>query len=101
MADAVTGLADSNPSKRPESEVIDPLIYRLLQEIARQDDKHGRFSGTTQLGRSRLGLACLEDEVAEALQAWREERRAPTFENTRAEVLQVATVALRLLRDAL
>lgn len=84
-----------------EGEALHPLVYRLLDEIERQDAKHGGFSGATPLGRSRLGLACLEDEIAEALQAWREERQAPTFEKTRAEVLQVAAVALRILRDAL
>jgi hypothetical protein len=72
-----------------------------MAEVARQDEKHGRFDGATQLGKSRLALACLEDEVAEALQAWRGERRATTWDATREEVLQVAAVAIRALRDAL
>lgn len=79
---------------------IDPLIYRLIEEIERQDEKHGPYQGTI-LGRSRLALATLEDEVAEAREAWREERKAHDWNATRAEVLQVAAVAIRTLRDAL
>ena len=79
---------------------VDPLTYRLLAEIARQDAKHGPFEGTI-LGRSRLAIACLEDEVQEVRDAWRAERKATTWEATREEVLQVAAVAMRALRDAL
>lgn len=79
---------------------IHPLIYRLTQEIARQDEKHGPFQGTV-LGRSRLAIACLEDEVAEVLLAWRSERKGLDWYDTREEVLQVAAVAIRTLRDAL
>jgi hypothetical protein len=78
----------------------DPLIYALLGEIRRADEKHGPFEGTT-LGRSRLALATLEDEVAEALAAWRDERESHLWTETRAEVLQVAAIAMRTLRDAL
>lgn len=75
-------------------------MYALMVEIARQDEKHGPFGGTV-LGRSRLAIACLEDEVAEAREAWRSERKALTWDATREEVLQVAAVAMRALRDAL
>lgn len=78
----------------------DPLIYALLEEITRQDEKHGPYQGTT-LGRSRLAIATLEDEVAESLEAWRGERESLNWDNTRKEVLQVAAVAIRTLRDAL
>jgi len=81
--------------------VLDPLMYALIGEIERQDEKHGRFQALTQLGASRLALACLEDEIAEAKQAWRDERKTPTWDHTREEVLQVAAVAMRALRDAL
>ena len=80
--------------------VVHPLIFALEREIERQDEKHGRYEGT-MLGRSRLALGTLEDEVAEALKAWRDERAATHWEATRAEVLQVAAVAIRTLRDAL
>jgi hypothetical protein len=79
---------------------IHPVIYALIEEVDRQDAKHGPFEGTT-LGRSRLAIACLEDEVEEAREAWRSERKALTWDETRAEVLQVAAVAIRTLRDAL
>lgn len=79
---------------------IHPLVYRLIEEIGRQDAKHGPYEGTV-LGRSRLALSTLEDEVAEALEAWRSERDALHWDATRAEVLQVAAVAMRTLRDAL
>lgn len=80
---------------------VDPLYFRLIEEVARQDEKHGPFRGTSQLGTSRLAIACLEDEVAEAKEAWRDERSGDTWEHTREEVLQVAAVAIRALRDAL
>ena len=79
---------------------LHPLVFSLIQEVDRQDEKHGPYEGTT-LGRSRLALATLEDEVAEALEAWRSERKALNWDDTRAEVLQVAAVAIRTLRDAL
>lgn len=80
--------------------MVSPEIYALMAEIERQDAKHGPYEGTV-LGRSRLALATLEDEIAEALEAWRSERHALDWEHTRAEVLQVAAVAIRTLRDAL
>lgn len=71
----------------------------LRSEILRQDGKHGPFQGT-RLGRSRLALACLEDEIDEAKEAWRTERKSLHWHNARTEVLQVAAVAMRALRDA-
>ena len=79
---------------------LDDLLGDLVAEIERQDAKHGPYQGTP-LGRSRLALATLEDETCEALQAWRDERQAASWQETRAEVLQVAAVAIRTLRDAL
>jgi hypothetical protein len=82
---------------------LHPILTSLVAEIRRQDEKHGPYGvqGGTPLGVSRLALASLEDEVAEALQAWRDERARPDWPDTRAEVLQVAAVAVRSLRDAL
>lgn len=68
-------------SERPSGPVVSPLIYRLMTEMQRQDEKHGKFEGT-MLGRSRLAIACLEDEVAEAREAWRSERKALTWDHT-------------------
>lgn len=87
--------------ERDEAVAGHPIFTRLLAEIVRQDEKHGPFEGATQLGRSRLAMACLEDEIAEALNAWRDERNTPTWDHTREEVLQIAAVAIRVLRDAL
>lgn len=91
---------------RPMDIRVAPLIYELLGEVARQDEKHGPLKGTDdlpqqRLGWSRLALGVLEDETREALQAWRDEREALNWNQTRAEVLQVAAVAIRTLRDAL
>lgn len=79
---------------------IEELFSELAAEIERQDMKHGPFRGTSDLGKTRLALACLEDEVREALDAWREERREYGWDETRREILQVAAVAIRALRDA-
>lgn len=83
------------------SKIIYPeLLVELEAEILRQDYKHGPYQGT-HLGRSRLALATLEDEVREALDAWRAERFTGQWKDTRHEVLQVAAVAMRAIRDAL
>lgn len=77
------------------------LLPALLDEVQRQDAKHGPFTSGGDLGRARLAIACLEDETREAREAWLEERSAPHWSHTREEVLQVAAVAIRALRDAL
>jgi hypothetical protein len=70
----VLGEAQESASSARSIGATDPLIYALLTEVARQDEKHGPFEGT-ELGRSRLAIACLEDEVEEARDAWRGERK--------------------------
>jgi hypothetical protein len=80
---------------------VEQILDDLRAEIERQDQKHGPYERQSRLGVSRLALATLEDEVAEAKDAWRDERRAPTWDHTREEVLQVAAVAVRTIRDAL
>jgi siroheme synthase (precorrin-2 oxidase/ferrochelatase) len=92
--------ARSNTVTEGVPPVVSPRIYALLAEIKRQDEKHGTFEGSV-LGRSRLAIACIEDEVEEVRLAWLAERRAPNWDKTREEVLQVAAVAIRALRDAL
>jgi hypothetical protein len=71
----------------------------LAAEIERQDAKHGPFTGTTALGRSRLAIACLEDEIDEVKEAWRQERKLPGWPQTEAELIQIAAVAMRAVRD--
>lgn len=77
------------------------LLHALEVEIENQDLKHGRIDGVTALGASRLGLACIEDEVVEALSAWDDEKEHRQWDQTRVEVLQVSAVAWRALRDTL
>lgn len=80
---------------------ISEIFGELDEEIRRQDHKHGPYERQSRLGVSRLAIATLEDEVAEVKDAWREERRSDDWSHTREEVLQVAAVAVRTLRDAL
>lgn len=76
------------------------LQEQLDDEVRRQDAKHGtEFNAGTALGRVRLGVACLEDEVEETRNAWREDRKTWDFPHVREEALQVAAVALRLVRQ--
>ena len=75
------------------------LAADVVAEMARQDAKHAWFSATTALGRSRLAIACLEDEIIEVKDAWRSERRVDGWAHTEEELLQVAAVAMRALRD--
>lgn len=77
------------------------LLQALEAEIENQDLKHGPIQGATPLGASRLALACIEDEVVEALSAWDEEKSHGVWDETRVEVVQVAAMAFRALRDAL
>lgn len=87
-------------------------LLALLDEIDRQDAKHGPFSGS-RLGRQRLSLACVEDELREALSAWQMEKRTATLpdgveggfipspgHSAAEELLQTAAVAMRAIRDA-
>lgn len=82
---------------------INELLRAVADEVARQDEKHGPYGvqGGTPLGISRLAIATLEDEVREVLDAWRAERKATHWMQTRTEVIQVAAVCVRTLRDAL
>ncbi len=81
------------------------LVEELQNEIYRQDVRYGEtFGGTMRVGRIRLGVACLEDEVEEVRLAWREDRRTESlpvasYANVREEALQVAALALRLVRQ--
>lgn len=87
------------PRDRLRAERFLWLLIDLEEEMARQDAKHGPFEGSV-LGRSRLALACLRDEIDEAEKAWRDERKTFGWPETHTEVMQVAAVAMRALRDA-
>lgn len=70
----------------------------LMSEMDAQDGEYGRFAST--IAGLRLGVACLEDEVREMREAWREGRHASSWSDLRDEALQVAAIAMRLYRDA-
>lgn len=70
---------------------------RLEGIIDGQHVKYGPFG--TDVAGIRLGVAVLEDEVREALGAWREERAADGWPMVYEEIMQVAAVALRLSRE--
>lgn len=80
---------------------LGPLEDELRAEVARQDAAHGPFAltGRSQVATLRLALACTQDEIDEALAAWRDERRVPGMPHAREELLQVAAVAIRAVRD--
>lgn len=81
----------------------DKTLEILAKVIKEQNAKYGPFPA--DISGMRLAVACLEDEVAEVLQAWREERRTHqrddglrgTWQETAEEALQVAAVAMRLV----
>ena len=73
-------------------------MLSVADEVRRLDDIHPPGFPATYDG-VRLGLAMVQDELNEALDAWRSERRAPTWEHTRAELVQVAAIAVRIIRE--
>jgi hypothetical protein len=74
------------------------LLAELLVEVSTQDCEHQGGYPATRDG-VRLGLAAAEDELVEAREAWRDERRVAGWPATRGELLQVAAVALRVARS--
>ena len=77
------------------------LFAELNAEVDRQDALHGSLADGPPRRRARLAIAILEDEVRETLDAWRDERKVDGWPRTREEMLQVAAVAVRAMRDAL
>lgn len=74
-----------------------PLFALIEQNMLHQERRYGTF--TNDVAGMRLGLACLEDELAECLEAWRGERRGDGWLETHAELMQLVAVACRLLMD--
>lgn len=75
------------------------LDARVAAEVRRQDAVS--TYGTDRDG-VRLALACLQDEVAEALDAFQRDKRpieGRTWQQTQDEVVQAVAIGLRLLRD--
>lgn len=84
--------------KRPEP-VWPTTAERLTAEIARQETEWGPF--TPHRPSVRLGFACLEDELKEALEAYEDDRHDDFcglgFIHTQEELIQVAAIACRLV----
>jgi hypothetical protein len=74
-----------------------PLWGLLDATMNHQERFYGPF--VNDVAGARLALAVLADELAEALEAWREERRQDDWSTMHVEVLQLAAVACRLLMD--
>jgi hypothetical protein len=70
----------------------------IADEVRRLDSIHPAGSPPTYDG-VRLGLAMMQDELVEALDAWRDERGLRRWVQTRAELVQVAAVAVRIIRE--
>lgn len=85
--------------------IFDPAqhdeLYRLLDVTVRfQDRKYDAPLGPDViLVRGAIGF--LQDEIEEARQAWHEDSRpgSEPWARTAEEVMQVAAIAMRLLRD--
>lgn len=73
-------------------------IKEILKEITRQDKiclvkdylKHNRNI-------VRLGIASLEDELAEVKVAWNKEKRGKEFKETKKELTQLVALGIRML----
>lgn len=74
------------------------VLRDVEREVVRQDGLHPGGYATTRDG-VRLGIAALEDEVREALDAWGSEKRAPSWQETYGEVEQTVAVGLRIMRE--
>ena len=76
-------------------QAAEPLVMLdLAAEVNRQDEIHPAGYQATRDG-VRLGLATVEDELREALDAHRDERRVEGWSHTYEELLQLAAVAVR------
>lgn len=76
----------------------EPMWTVLEEEIGRQDLIHPAGYPATRDG-IRFGIATLEDELWETLDAWRAEKRGDNWTRTEEELLQVVAVGARLLRS--
>jgi hypothetical protein len=77
---------------------LDALLDELADEIARQDDIHPAGFPATRDG-VRFGICTAVDELDEAKDAWRAERKTSGWSETQTEMMQAAAVILRTLRS--
>lgn len=92
--------ADGTPLAPEEIQEIERqgAMDQLLAEIKRQEEIHPVGFPATRDG-LRLGLAALEDELEEARDEWRANRRTEGWGGLRMELMQIAAVALRMVRS--
>lgn len=91
-------MTGSLPVPQP-NKAVDVIAEELSAEVSRQDALYGPFGGQMPVGRLRLGVAVLQDECDEVLEAWAADRKTGDWSHTREESLQVAAVAMRLVRQ--
>jgi hypothetical protein len=79
------------------------IVGQVLREVERQDERHPEGFGSDRNG-IRAGLAAIEDETRETLEAWHREKKIRAarrsghqWTQTREELVQVVAVALRAL----
>lgn len=77
---------------------MDDLLAELAREIERQDRIHPAGFPNTRDGQ-RAGIAAMEDELDETKAAWRDERSIEGWPETHMEAMQVAAIAVRMIRD--
>jgi hypothetical protein len=86
---------------------LSSAVEYAVREVKRQDEIHPDGFPATRDG-LRLGLAALQDELREAEEAWRADRRRPEGcpwinyggdHSTEAELLQIVGIGLRMLRS--
>lgn len=86
---------------------LSSVVVMVLAEVKRQDEIHGDGFPATRDG-LRLGLAAMQDELDEARDAWRIDRRGAGHcpwinsggdHSTEVELTQAVAVGLRMLRS--
>lgn len=90
----------SSPMSGHEDRKEQKLGSLIADEIERQDRLWAPFQNKRPS--LRLGFACLEDEVREALDAYNDDRNDEFcglgFSHTQKELIQVTAIAIRMLR---
>lgn len=88
-------------SRHPTDALVSEVAL-VLREVERQDAIHPVGYPATRDG-VRFGIATMQDELDEALEAWREVKRLPLTDErwraVRGELAQAAAVILRTLRE--
>lgn len=80
-----------------EKLTLEQSTSEVLREVAKQDSNYGSFGTTAP--EVLLALACLDEELEEAKQQWRDWKSRPDWFGLRKEAVQIAAIALRLIRD--